>query len=271
MNRGMLLKAAYESWPATLLCGLLLFSVEAILAYVMPIFQAQFSESMMQIRFIQTFVGAMLGINASEQLGAEAFTAFSWVHPVVLALVWAHALVCCTRMPSGEIDRGTVDLTLTLPLTRWGILRAETAVWIAAGVTVLALGLAGNELGGSFADAATRPELRRSLIVVANLLCLYLAVGSLAWLVSAASSRRGPAMIVVFLILLASFLLNFLAQFWSVAQRIRFLGVLDYYRPLYILRDGTIPWPDMGVLLGVAVVLWIAAGVVFARRDVSTI
>jgi ABC-2 type transport system permease protein len=271
MNRGVMLKAAYEMWPATLLCGVLIFTVEAILAYVMPTFQAQFSEALMQIRFIQTFVGAMLGINASEQLGPEAFSAFPWVHPVVLALVWAHALVLCTRMPAGEIDRGTVDLTLTLPVTRWGILRAETMVWLGAGAVVLLSGLVGNELGGSYADTAGRPELGRGLLVLLNLACLYLAVGSLAWLVSAASDRRGPALIVVFLILLASFLLNFLAQFWSVAQRISFLGVLDYYRPLYILRDGIVPWHDMGVLLAVAAVLWTAAGIVFNRRDICTV
>jgi ABC-2 type transport system permease protein len=271
MNRGLVQKAALEMWPATLMCGVLLFSVEAILAYVIPAFQAQFSESMMQIEFVRTFVGAMLGIEVSDRLGVEAFLAFSWVHPVVLALVWAHALVCCTRVPAGEIDRGTADLTLTLPVTRWQVLRTETAVWLAAGLAVLALGLAGNQLGSRYVDAAGRAELGRLLIVVANLFCLYLAVGGLAWLVSAASNRRGPAMIVVFLILLASFLLNFLAQFWTVAQRIAFLGILDYYRPIYILRDGTVPWRDMGVLAGLAVVLWIAAGIVFNRRDVCTV
>jgi ABC-2 type transport system permease protein len=271
MNRGVMLKAAYEIWPATLMCGVLLFAVEAILAYVMPTFQAQFSEALMQIRFIQTFVGTMLGINASGPLGPEAFSAFPWVHPVVLAVVWTHALVVCTRMPAGEIDRGTVDLTLTLPVTRWGILRAETVDWLAAGAIVLLSGFAGNELGGRYIDAAERPALGRSLLVLANLACLYLAVGGLAWLASAASNRRGPAMIVVFLVLLASFLLNFLAQFWTVAQRISFLGVLDYYRPLYILRDGTVPWQDMAVLLAVAMALWIAAGAIFSRRDVCTV
>jgi len=271
MNRGLLYKAALEIWPATLMCGGLLFGVEAILAYVMPTFQAQFSESMMQIQFVRTFVGAMLGVDTSDQLGPEAFLAFAWVHPVVLALVWAHALVCCTRVPAGEIDRGTADLTLTLPVTRWGVLLNETLVWLVAGGAILALALAGNQVGVQYVEAAGRPPLGRLLIVLVNLYCLYLAVGGLAWLVSASSDRRGPAMILVFLILLASFLLNFLAQFWTVAKQIAFLGILDYYRPLYILRNGQVPWQNLGVLLGVAAVLWIAAGIVFNRRDVCTV
>ncbi len=174
-------------------------------------------------------------------------------------------------MPVGEIDRGTVDLTLTLPVTRWGILRARRPCGSWPESSCSPPDLPGNEWGGSFVDRAMRPETSRLLIVVANLFCLYLAVGGLSWLVSAMSNRRGPALIVVFVLLLASFLLNFLSQFWSVAERISFLGLLDYYRPIYVLRDGTVPWSDMGVLLGAGAVLWIAAGVVFSRRDVCTV
>jgi hypothetical protein len=32
-----------------------------------------------------------------------------------------------------------------------------------------------------------------------------------------------------------------------------------------------VPWRDMGILVGVGLVLWIAAGIVFARRDVCTV
>jgi ABC-type transport system involved in multi-copper enzyme maturation permease subunit len=224
-----------------------------------------------QLQFIQTFVGAMLGINAGGPIGPEAFLAFVWVHPVVLALVWSHALVCCTRMPAGEIDHGTIDLTFTLPVTRWTILRSETLVWFAAGIVLLALGLAGNLTGSRYVPSSERADLARTLIVLGNLLCLYLAVGGLAWLVSAASNRRGVAITIVFLLLLASFLLNFLAPFWKLAERISFIGILDYYRPLYILRDGTVPWHDMGVLLVAAAVTWTAAGVVLSRRDICTV
>jgi ABC-2 type transport system permease protein len=271
MNRGWLHKAAIEIWPATLLCGAMLFGVEALLAYVLPTFEAQFSETVRQIRFLQTFVGAMLGVNVSGPLGPEAIRAFPWVHPVVLALVWAHALVCCTRTPAGEIDRGTADVTFTLNVTRWEILRSETAVWFVASLLVLTLTLLGNIVGGWYAAPDQPADLARSLVVLANLVCMYLAVGGLSWLVSALSDRRGSAITVAFVVLLASFLLNFLANFWDVADRISFLGLLNYYRPLFILRDGTVPWRDMAILLASAIGLWTTAGIVFNRRDVCTI
>jgi hypothetical protein len=270
MNRGIMHKAAIELWPSTLLCGLLLAAAEAALAYVIPTFQAQWGQSVSQIGFLQDFVSAMLGVKVVEQLGPEAFTAFPWVHPVILSIVWAHALLCCTQTPAGEIDRGTADVTMTLPVTRWGILASHTVVWIVAGVIVLAMALAGNSFAGAFVDPELRPGSERVQIVLANLLCLYVAVGAFAWLVSACSNRRGMALTIVFVVLLTSFLLNFLAQFWDVADRVSFLSVLYYYRPLFILRDGTIPWNDIAILLGVATTLWIAAGIVFNRRDVCT-
>ncbi|HEV3137630.1 MAG TPA: ABC transporter permease subunit [Pirellulales bacterium] len=270
MNRGLMLKAAVEIWPSTLLCGSLLFGVEALLAYVLPAFQAQFSESLRQIKFLQTIFGALLGTDVGGELGPEMFMAFPWVHPVVLALVWAHALLVCTRMPAGEIERGTADVIFTLPVTRWEILRSETAVWLVASLAIMAMILLGNLFGRSYAPAAMSVDPERTLAVLVNLWCMYLAVGGLSWLVSAGSGRRGVAITVAFVLLLSSFLLNYLAQFWDVAKRFAFLGLLDYYRPLFILRDGIVPTRDMAVLLVAALVLWIAAGVVFNRRDVCT-
>jgi ABC-2 type transport system permease protein len=271
MNRGLLLKAAHEMWPATLLCGVWLFGVEAALAYVLPTFEAQLADAMRQIGFVKTFVGVMLGVNMSGQMGPEAIQAYAWVHPVVLALVWTHALVCCTRTPAGEVDRGTADVIFTLPVTRWEILRSETAVWLAATLVVLGLTVLGNLVGASFTEEDEPMQWPRLLIVLANLLCMILAVGGLAWLVSAVCDRRGTAIAIAFGLLLTSFLLNFLAQFWSVAEHLSFLGLLNYFRPLFVFRDGTIPWHDMGILLAAAIGLWTAAGVVFSRRDVCTV
>ena len=49
--------------------------------------------------------------------------------------------------------------------------------------------------------------------------------------------------------------------------------MLRYYRPVAALqagRSGAWPWTDLAVLGGLAGGLWIAAGAVFARRDLCT-
>ena len=71
--------------------------------------------------------------------------------------------------------------------------------------------------------------------------------------------------------LLASFLLNFLGQFWPVAERVSFLGILHYYRPLPVVRTGDWPVHDIAVLIGLAVVFFLAGMWRFSRRDIPAV
>ncbi len=132
-----------------------------------------------------------------------------------------------------------------------------------------------------------RPQLSRLLILLANLFCLYAAVGGLAWLVSSSSDRRGRAITILFLMLLSLFLLNYLvwclrnnytffgdttlAQFWHPLEKIAFLSPLHYHRPVNVLGTGAWPWRDMGVLLASGGAMWLTGGTVFARRDICTV
>jgi ABC-type transport system involved in multi-copper enzyme maturation permease subunit len=270
MNRGLLVRALRESWPATLVLGLVLAAVEAALGYILPKFGSQISQEWLQLDFARGIMKAMLGSQLAARLGPEMFQSMAWVHPIPLALTWAHAMISCTRVPAGEIDRGTADVILGLPVSRWEIFFSETAVWLALGAALFAAALCGNLLGSLGLPAHERPPLGRVLLILLNLFCLYAAVGGLTWLVSSLSERRGRALTIVFLILLALFLLNYLAEFWQPLERIVFLSPLHYHRPVEILVAGTWPWRDLLVLLGAGVVMWLAASVIFSRRDLAT-
>ena len=64
-----------------------------------------------------------------------------------------------------------------------------------------------------------------------NLMAVYVAVGALAFLVSCSSNRRSRAVGIMFAILLMSFLLNFVAQFWDPAKTVSFLSVMRILPP----------------------------------------
>ncbi len=271
MNRGLVIRALREMWPATLLLGLVLLVVEAALAFVLPKFAGQMAQEWLRLDFARGIMQAMLGTELGGRIGPQMFQSMAWVHPVPLALVWAHAIVSCTRVPAAEVDRGTADVLLGLPVSRWEVFFSETSVWLICGMAIHAAALAGNLLGGLATPSAQRPELPHLLIVLVNLFCLYVAVGGLAWMVSSLSDRRGRAMTALFVVLLALFLLNYLAQFWQPLERFVFLSPLHYHRPVNALTSGTWPWKDLAVLLGVGGAMWLAAGAVFARRDLCTV
>jgi ABC-type transport system involved in multi-copper enzyme maturation permease subunit len=271
MNMGLVRRALRELRGVTLGLGLALFLFEGVLAYVMPTFSQRFAAQMAQMEFMQSIVKAMLGIDSPMRLGKEMFWAIPLAHPVVLALTWAHAIIACTRVPAGEVDRGTIDVLMGLPVSRLQIFISESAAWLASAVLLIALAGAGNLLGRSQLAPDLRADPVRIAEVLPLLLCLYLSVGGMAWLVSSLSDRRGRAVSMAFLIVLVSFLLNYLAQFWEPAKHVAFLSVLKYYLPYQILHDGVFPWRDAATLLGTGAAMWGLAGAIFARRDLAAL
>lgn len=271
MIRGLAHKTLYEVWLMTLLFSCALLGIMALLTYVLPQFQEGMSEVFDQLPFVKSFLAALLGTELGVEISARTMQVLLWVHPTVLALLWAHGIVFCTRMPAGEIGRGTIDFLLGLPASRRAVYYGEVAVWLAAGVFMVLMGLLGHRLTSPAMPAEMRPTLGEELPVIVNLYCVYIAVGGLALLVSASSDHRGRAVGVAFSIVLASFLLNFVAQFWGPAKAIAFASVMEYYRPAEVIRSGAFPTRDVATLLSVGGAAVVAGGEIFARRSISTV
>lgn len=271
MSRGLFAKSIREVWLATLLFSLGVLGFEAIVAYVLGEFHGDMAEQWAQVRFIQDFVKGLLGTDIGAGLDMATFAAIAWVHPVFLALVWAHEITLCTRIPAGEVDRGTIDVLLSLPVSRWRVYLCESAVWLATGAILITAAVVGFSVASLTIATEDRPTLGRLLIVAVNFYCLYVAVGGLSFLVSSVSSRRGRAIAVVFAIVLASFLLNFLAQLWAPAEKASVLSVLTYYRPVVALREAAWPIQDMLVLTLTGTTTWLLGAHLFTRRDICTV
>jgi ABC-type transport system involved in multi-copper enzyme maturation permease subunit len=271
MMRGLLLKTWHEVWLMTLLFGCGLLGVNALLTFVIPQFQETITEVLNQLPFVRPIFAAFLGAELGDKITAQTLQSFLWVHPTVLALLWAHAIVFCTRLPAGEIDRGTIDVLLGLPVSRHATYYGEVIAWLTAGFVILLMGFLGHCLTLSSMSDEMRPPLLHELVVLTNLYCVYVAVGGFSLLVSSLSDRRGRAIATAFAIVLASFLLNFVAQFWEPADQIAFLGVMEYYRPAQIMQSGTFPAADVAVLLSVGATATLLGGEVVARRSICTV
>jgi len=267
---GVLLKTLRESFVMILLFAAGLLIVERLLTFVLPEIQGQVTNMLGQLPFAQTMLGALLGVDVGAELSAQIFQSILWVHPVVLTLVWGFEVIFCTRYPVGEIDRGTIDVLLGLPVSRRGVFVCESIVWLATGVLLLTAQFIGYRFGAHGIEESTRPRTATVLLVLLNFGCVYIAVGGAAYFVSSLCDRRSVAIAIVFGGLLTSFLINFLAQFWPPAEHIAFLSVLKYYQPAIIISDNQLPVGKALTLLLFGAVSWIAAGEVIARRSVCT-
>jgi len=270
-NHGLLAKSIRETRWLIVACALAVLFITIVLTIILPRIQEGLNEFLLQMPFVRTMLSSMTGVDASDGLTLSMLFGIVLTHPVVLAVTWALAIALGTRFPAGEIDRGTIDVLLGWPVSRRAVYVAETMVWLAAGVVAISAGLLGFVIASNLAGIENPPALSRFALAELNLLAVYFAVGGLAMLCSSLSDRRGRAMAMVFGLVVASFLLNFLAQYWEPAKAVKFLGLLEYYRPAIILRDGAIPWSDLAVLLSAAAVAWTTGMEITARRSMCTV
>ncbi len=272
MNLGLIYKSIRETWLLTLVCGIGVMLFETLIAFVLITNAAQFQEMWSKMpEFITKLITAMLGTNISELANPQQLVALAWVHPVVLAMLWAHEITFCTRVPAGEVDRGTSDILLGWPVTRWQVMVSESVVWMVSGAFLVGLATVGNVLGETIAGVSSRTPVERLLPILCNLYAMYLAVGGLAWLTSTLTDRRGRAIAVAFGVVVISFLVNFLVPFWEPAQNFAFLSVLNYYQPFEMLNAGGWPLTNIFSLVSIGLGLWLVSVLVFSRRNVSTV
>lgn len=269
--RGLLTRIALEvRWPvAWFSLGLCL--VMSLLTALLPKVLANMDQMFAKLEMIKPLLTALLGVDPGEQAPAQVAQAFLWVHPTVLTLLWAHETMYCTRCPAGEVDRGTADFLYCLPVSRWKLFIAETVGWLLSGGLILGAGYAGHLVSSMILQPEMRTAFPITARVMVNLGAVYLAVGGLAFLVSSLSDRRGRAIGIVFGILLASFLLNVLAQFVEWASMISWLSMLHYYRPAIILRTQAMPWTDIATLSAIGFITWTAGGIIHHRSRLCTV
>jgi ABC-type Na+ efflux pump permease subunit len=269
--RGLIVKSLRETWGLTLFCGVAIMAVVLLLNLVLPLIFEGINDVLLKLPFVKMMSSALLGTDIGDEVTPPMLQAIVWVHPVTLAIFWTHAIVYLTRVPAGEIDRGSIDVLLSWPVSRRALYASETIAWLASGLCIFGMALIGTELARWWiADAAVPPRHLLALIAL-NLLGVYLASGAVAMVASAASDRRSRAVTIVLIYVFGSFLVNFVAQFWPPAEPLAFLSVTRYYEPAQVLLQGQLAWGHIAVLGVGAGVAWVAGGEILARRSMCTV
>jgi ABC-2 type transport system permease protein len=225
-----------------------------------------------------------------------------YVHPVMQLVFCIWAVGRASGAIAGEIDRGTMELLLSQPLSRPRILLAHFLVdCVAIPCLCLAL-LAGNLLGAWSIDPITvppppshvkvpfplprsdDPEMRarleiqairftRALPVVGGL--IFSLSGLTMWL-SAMGRFRWRVMGTAVTVVLLMFLINVLGQMWQPAAWLRPATLFYYYQPQQVIAEGgawSVPVaggeaPMLVVLYGVGALGYLLALGWLVRRDI---
>lgn len=198
--------------------------------------------------------------SAAGYLGIELF---SLIIPLLLIIA---AVATGARAIAGEEEQGTLDLLLSLPITRRRVAAEKLAAMalevVALGVVLLIalwIGVRAVDMTVSLAHLAAG---------VIGAAALAVGFGAIALLVGAATGSRSAAIGVASALAVASYLVNSLAGLVSQLEPVQRLTPFYHYTAPDSLRDG-ISWPHLGALVLVIVVASAAALLLVDRRDLA--
>jgi ABC-2 type transport system permease protein len=247
----------------------LLAAFQVVLILVAGSVQRSNSFSQMSA-MIPPFAREMLGPSLAGLMSFSGIVCLGYFHLIVIGSLVALCISLGTT-PTGEIEAGFMDLVLSRPVARhWVITRAVVLV------TLSTAGLLGVMMFGTWfgltvfapADAAW-PTRRLIGSLAANLGLLMLCWSGIAMAIGCASRRRGVAGAIAGLLAVATFLLDYVARLWKVAEPFGWLSPFRYFSPFELLMGASVPPRNLLVLAAAALTGFALSYVLFGRRDIS--
>jgi len=248
--------------------GLVMFVV--LFVWAMLNMGTELMEFVSKFPFIRTIMKATLGIDVSGEISANLLFAVCFTHGVVLSLTWGVIIAIATRVTAGEVERGTADFLYTLPVSRPQVFASTSIAWFSAALFLSFCPVIGIAIAMQLFETDEGVEVGNFVIPAVNFFFLNVSVGGIATLVGSVINRRGQSVGIVVGIIIVSVVLNFVEPFIPAIERIRFLGLLNYFRPVDVVRLGEWPLSSMTVLGVLGLVSWSAAVVIFWRKDIPT-
>jgi hypothetical protein len=247
-------------------CGiaLLIFLMQIAVSAIMHD-NANVKTFLMVLKMLPSIVKTALGGDMLESGSITALLTIGYQHPFVMFLCMVFAVGVPTGLLTGEVQRGTMELILSRPVTK-------TQVYICAAVLTLAgmFGLVMTMfLGTAVAVHVYRFDepipLDLFLRIATNGGLLAGTFGAFALLCAASFGRFYSALGVSVVFLTLNYFVALVSEWWPRMQFLRraTLFYLVYYSDIWQ------SWPlrNMAILAAVLLLMVVAGGIIWQRRD----
>lgn len=216
------------------------------------------------------FARALMGPALASFMSFSGIVCVGYIDLGVLGSLVA-LIIALSTVPTSEVETGYIDLILSRPLARHWIVTRTVLLIVAVTLFLLASMVAGTWIGlETVAPRATPwPTPKMILSLAINLGLLMLCWSGIAMAIGAASRRRAVAGGLAGLLALTTYLLDYVGRMWKPAEAVAWLSPFRYYSPFELVMGHSIPTKNLLVLVGIALAGFVAAYLVFSRRDIS--
>ncbi|MEM9412851.1 MAG: ABC transporter permease subunit, partial [Planctomycetota bacterium] len=223
------------------------------------------------IDFIRKIFEVSLGIQVEGDVSINMLFAVAFTHGMILTITWGTIIATSTRVTVGEIEQGTVDLLMSLPVTRFQIFASFSLAILVITIALSCCPIAGVAIGNLVFETDEAIEISRYIVPTINFIAVNLAIGGISTMVGCILNRRANVVGIVVGVAFVSVVLNFVEPFLPNMMGMQYLGLLSYYRPADIVRTGEWPVLSMFILTCVAIMTTSVAALVFCRKDIPAV
>jgi hypothetical protein len=270
MNRALWKKAIADCWLQWVVSAVILIGFSWIFIWLISLVPS--SALLPLVQLFGDFIEKMVGLPLKDFISTPGRVSIVFAHVVTLIVCVGWAMGRGSAPISGEIGRGRMDLLATLPVRRPTLLFIP-AVVSAAGALLLALALwAGIALGIHTVTLEDPVSPWIFIPGVWNLFSIIFCLTGMTCLVTAWVADRWRAIFITLGFTLISIIIGMVSRMWPAGSWLRYGSFTSAYQPeRLILRVTPDDWTAFrcnAVLLGLGLACYLAAALVFWRRDI---
>jgi ABC-2 type transport system permease protein len=211
----------------------------------------------------------LLGGTATD-LSTTALEVCWWNHPLIVLTTLAWAVSRGSAGVAGEIERGTIDLTLSRPVGRSTYLASQILFAVLGLVVLAACLIAGSLAGRLFFTLKAPPTVLTLLRPAAMVVALGMSVYGYTLPFSAVDVARWRPALAAASITLGGLIAMALAPMFEGYDWLEKLSVFQAYAPVTVALKGEPLGYNATVLCSVFAAGVVLSFVVFSRRDIPS-
>ena len=192
-----------------------------------------------------------------------------WNHPFVLLMVAVWAIARGSAAVAGEIERGTMDMVLSRPISRFAFLSSQVSAGVFGLLFLVGAMIAGNLVGTHYNTLTDPPSVWLLGKPGLNLLAFGLAIyGYTLWLSTMDLVRWRPNLLAS-IATLAGFIAEVIANIPSLEDYkwLEHFSIFRAYNPVEVITKGETLVFNAGILGLVGLIGLTLGFVCFLRRD----
>jgi ABC-2 type transport system permease protein len=215
-----------------------------------------------------------------ERLGAIPFNqiatptgrlSLAYVHPVPVFAAIAWSIARGSDVVSGEIGRGTMEMLLAQPIRRSSVLVTHAVVTAAGSLLICLAGWLGLAAGVATVRLPSIVHASLFLPGTANLFAFIFFLTAATTLASSWDSYRWRTIGFIGGFYIIELILKLIARMAPRLDWLSYTTFLTAYEPQLMIVEPEQAWATSwaydGTLIGLGLVLYLVAGVIFCKRD----